>query len=136
MPYFVEWNDYLSVNVKEIDAHHKMLIEIINRLYQAMVDGVSDKVMKEVLVELIDYTKYHFSAEEEIMEKYAYLQLEDHRGMHRDFVTKLAGICRKHQVDKSPIDEEMLDFLKNWLINHILKTDRYLGIFLNDKGVR
>jgi len=134
MTYFVEWNDYLSVNVEEIDTHHKKLIEITNKLYQAMKDGISEDLMKSILVELIEYTKYHFSAEESIMEEYVYLQIDKHKAMHREFVLNLSDICHKYQVENVSIDSEMLDFLKNWLINHILKNDRYLGIFLNSKG--
>lgn len=134
MPYFVEWNDYLSVNVDEIDAHHKKLIEIINKLYQAMIDGTSESVMKSILVELIEYTKYHFSTEENIMEEYGYSQIDEHKEMHKAFVTNLADACSRYQVEKIPIDKEILDYLKDWLINHILKTDTYLGVFLNGKG--
>ena len=135
MPYFVEWNDYLSVNVEEIDNHHKKLIDITNSLYQASIDGINETLIKEIIVKLIEYTKYHFSAEEGLMESYGYLQVDQHRGMHKEFVSNLAEMCRKYQVEKVTIDSEILDFLKDWLINHILKTDMSLGIFLNTKGV-
>lgn len=134
MPYFVEWNDYLSVNVADIDSHHKKLIEIINRLYQSMVEGSSENMIKSVLVELIEYTRYHFSFEESLMDEFAYLQTDKHKEMHREFVSNLSESCRKYQVEKIPVQKEMLEFLKDWLINHILKTDRYLGIYLNSKG--
>jgi hemerythrin len=60
----IEWEDIYSVGIEEFDNDHKKLIELINRLHQAMLDKKAKEVLGEIINELVDYTIYHFNKEE------------------------------------------------------------------------
>ncbi len=86
---FMKWSDDLSVGVKEIDAQHQRFISLINDLHEAMLAKRGKDVLEEVLADLASYTQYHFSTEEEYMQKFGYAGFAAHRREHRAFVAKV-----------------------------------------------
>ncbi|MFN3309093.1 MAG: bacteriohemerythrin, partial [Anaerolineales bacterium] len=64
----ITWSDEFSVNIKEIDNQHRQLIEMVNQLQRAMKEGKGAAALNDILQRLIDYTDYHFSTEERMME--------------------------------------------------------------------
>ena len=69
---YLTWKDSYSVGIESIDNDHKKLIHLINNL-QTSIDYKTDKQFeKQTLDEVIDYTHYHFSREEELMKKHGY----------------------------------------------------------------
>lgn len=129
MPLF-EWTEELSVGVEEFDSHHKRLIEIINKLYDASVTGDVNAIMDEVLVELSNYTMYHFLGEEEAMQKVGYPDYPRHKESHLYFVQKTFDFAHDFRERKSGLSQDMLAFLRDWLVEHIMKTDKgYTNVF-------
>jgi hemerythrin-like metal-binding protein len=129
----VTWNDSLSVGVDVIDADHKVLIDQINMLGEAVVNGKDDVMTASVLNVLIDYTVYHFAREQQMMEQTAYGAADDHLREHRLLVKK----CRDIQLgyrQGTALGKDVLNFLKVWLTQHILKSDKALGQWLRDRG--
>jgi hemerythrin len=82
----IMWTDSFSVKVTEIDTQHKKLIELINKLYDAMKVGKSKDVMGEILNNLISYTATHFKTEEKYFDLYSYPEKEIHKAGHKQFV--------------------------------------------------
>jgi hemerythrin len=68
----IQWKDDYSVNVKEIDAQHQQLVNMVNELHAAMREGKANQVLQDLLKKLIDNTGYHFSTEEKLMQTYNY----------------------------------------------------------------
>ena len=91
---FIAWNVSLSVGVDKFDAHHRKLIGLINKLYLNMEEGAGVDVLKETLSELVSYTDYHFSAEEEAFAQFGYPQMESHIEQHHKLL-KTAGRIEK-----------------------------------------
>jgi hemerythrin len=120
------WSDSLLTGVSAIDADHKRLIDTINRLEGVTSAKDSRDVLKEVLISLLDYTKYHFDREEKLMQvAVGYLGAQAHKLEHRTFVKKVddyvAAFCAGQE-----FSEDMTLFLYRWFVNHINKTDREL----------
>lgn len=132
---FINWSEKLSVKVEIIDEQHKVLIAIINDLQEAMQAGKGKDVIENVLSRLIDYVKMHFGTEEKLMVKYAYPDQAYHKGEHFALTSQVGQLYLKVQAGKMIVTIETMDFLKNWLNNHILKTDVKFGEFLISKGV-
>jgi len=125
------WNDKYSVEVNEIDIQHKKLFEIANRLFEAMKAGESKSVMTRVLMELEDYTKYHFKKEEAYMKEFGYEAYPQHRKEHNYFVKKISQFRDDYKNGKVTISIELMTFLSNWLINHICVIDKsYSSLFM------
>ncbi len=124
---YIEWTEDLSVNNVSIDRDHKRLVDIINKLYESMKKGEGSKVAGEILDELVEYTREHFSNEERIMMKHKYSHLREHQKEHDRFVEDLIDLRDKLKSRKIFISIEIMKLLKSWLMHHIKGTDQKLG---------
>ncbi len=130
----IDWTDKMSVGVNEIDIQHKKLVDILNRLHDSLKANTTEKELKTIYMELIDYTKYHFSTEEKIMEEVGYENLEVHKKQHEKFVNKLYRMKERCHLGKEEISVELSSFLSGWVIGHIIHSDRdYKDAILNSE---
>lgn len=133
---FVEWNDSLSVGIEAIDADHKRLLGMINQLQTAAHYHTDDEMIEKTLNDLVEYTKYHFSREEEIMQANDYPDFDGHKQQHEDMVNQVLKFIDEYRVDKTRTIDNVTLFLKTWLINHIKGSDQEYAPFLKEKGVK
>ena len=121
---FFEWDDSLSVGVPLIDSDHQILISLINQLHETLEDEEARATMGSVLNALADYTEYHFAREERAMEAVGYADLEEHKQRHRKLEAQVNEIRRKYAENPDEtVGQELLDFLRDWLQNHIKRED-------------
>jgi hemerythrin len=117
---------YLGLDM--IDAEHKRLFEIAEEAYKLQNDEfVPDKFdyIVKILGELKDYTAFHFSNEEKYMESIQYKKMFSHKIEHQDFIEKLNQLdWEEIEKDQDKAISEILSYLNDWLINHILYTDK------------
>lgn len=130
-----DWKDEYSVNIKEIDKQHKRLVDALNDLWKAMRDGEAREVIGHTLKGLLEYTKVHFTYEEDLMKKYNYPGLADQIKSHNAFVQKITEYNDKYKQGKLMLSLEVMNFMKDWLQKHIMGTDKQYTGFFNEKGV-
>jgi hemerythrin-like metal-binding protein len=118
----VEWTDDLATGIELIDSQHKMLLAYINSLYRALLRKDEVPVLLDIVNCLKSYTANHFSTEEKYFTHSAY-PVGKHIEIHHNFVNKVASVERDLQNGHNSVGDELLVFLKDWLINHILRTD-------------
>ena len=131
----ITWNDSYSVKVKQMDDQHKKLVDIINHLHDAMKAGKGKDAVDKVLTDLIAYTKTHFASEESLMKLHAYPGYEEQKKAHNSLVMQVVDIQKKFEAGNAPLSQDVMNFLKDWLIKHIQGTDQKYGPYLNQKGV-
>lgn len=130
----IEWGPKYMIGVKSIDDQHKVLVDLMNEIYKAFGSNQSKKATTRVLKELIDYTVYHFGHEEEIFKKYNYPDSENHNLQHQKFVEKIKAFQKDFNSGNAILSFDLIDFLKSWLLNHILKIDKkYVAFFKENK---
>lgn len=134
MAYFI-WDDKYSVGVKEIDAQHKKLVDLVNELHEAMKQGKGKEMLSKVLDSLINYTASHFATEEKYMTKFNYPQYPTHKAEHEKLVKKVLSLQSDFNTGKAVLTLDIMNFLKDWLVNHIQGTDKKYGPFLNQNGL-
>lgn len=131
-----EWKDRYSLHIPEIDAQHKRLFEIGNRAYDiALLNDDYDHYdeIMSIIGELLDYTKYHFGYEEKLLEKYGYPELGGHYKEHNFYINKFKKISgEKVDDNQQQIVLDILDFLSQWISNHILISDRKYTLYLKE----
>ncbi|MFN3505075.1 MAG: bacteriohemerythrin [Caldimicrobium sp.] len=130
---FMEWSDRLVTGVKEADEQHKKLVGLINDLYDAMKAGKGKEVTDKILDELVKYAGYHFNTEETLMSKYAFPEFAIHKSEHEAFKAKIKEFLDKKAKGEATLSIEIMTFLKDWLIKHIMGTDKKYGPFLVQK---
>jgi len=120
------WNGALATGHPEIDEQHRKLIDLANRLNEAMQRGEARSEIGAVLEDLIKYTTFHFQFEENLMKKAGYPELFQHQREHKKLVNDV--LARKARFDSgAALSSELLSFLRDWLVNHIMKTDKALA---------
>lgn len=129
------WNDSYSVGIKEIDQQHKKLVEMINQLIDASGVSVRSETVSDTLTGMTNYAMYHFQTEEDLMREYEYPQYDAHHLAHMGFIRKTAEMAAAAIELEQTVPVELLSFLKDWLINHILKSDMQYKDFFNEKGL-
>ncbi len=133
---FMTWKDEFAVNIREGDTQHKKLLELLNRLFDAMKVGQGKEVLGITLKELVDYTVYHFGTEEKLFQQFGYPEYAKHKEEHDDLTKKALELKAAFDSGKQTITIEVMTFLKNWLNVHILQEDKKFGPYLQSKGVR
>lgn len=129
------WSDILSVNIENLDGQHKQLIKLINRLNRVAANTAEHEETAKILDELIQYTINHFKTEEELFQKFNYPEYDNHKREHEQFASKVRDFEKSFSNNSARVELSLLQFLKDWLVNHIMKADKRYAKFLNEKGV-
>ncbi len=126
----LEWKEEYSLGLQEIDNQHIKLIELINRLYDAFIKRQqSDEVIK-VIVELSEYIDVHFSTEEVYFKRFNYAETTEHIKEHHFFIEKVKEFQTQAKENKGRYVFNIINFLQDWLVNHITVTDKkYIECF-------
>ena len=132
----ITWSSVLSTGIAEQDTQHKKLIDLINQLNDAMQAGKGTDVMGKVLAELVNYTVYHFGYEEKLMAQHKYEDTPAHKAEHAKFVQTAGDFKKKFDAGSAVVSVEIMNFLRDWLTNHIMKTDKKLAQELGKAGVK
>lgn len=130
------WNDKYSVGVQKLDSQHTALFEILNDLHEAMMKGQAQNLTGPLLRKLVEYTRAHFSEEEALMAKAKYPSLASHRTLHNTLTQQVEEYAASFERGEVRLNMRLLNFLNDWLTNHILKVDHEYGPWLNEHGVR
>lgn len=131
-PHPIVWNEKFLTGITAIDEQHKILVSMLNEANQRLNADSNCYLLAELISDLMSYALYHFDTEEELMvnNRYDSERQALHFQEHRSFSAKMAGLQRDMNQGQPVSPEALLQFLNNWLRNHILHTDKQLGRFL------
>jgi hemerythrin len=128
------WRDTFSINVAQMDSHHKRLINVANAIMEHLQEGADRDSLDNAFDALVDYTRYHFTAEEKLMVLYSYPGVQGHSKSHGDLILQVSEYQKRMLSGDVPEKAGFLHFFESWL-RHIVDDDRKYGAFLNAKGV-
>lgn len=127
----MEWTLEYSVNEEKMDKQHQWLFELFNQIILHLNQDESEedpeeehRFLSELIGELEDYTRIHFSEEETLMKTLSFPDIDSHVLEHRKFEQKVREFKTLHTngLDKKA-DTEAFLFLREWLSDHILIKD-------------
>ncbi len=133
---FITWKDNYSVKIPSIDDQHKHLVHLINELYNKFYQGISNQDLEKIFSELEEYAVYHFNHEEKFMQLYGFEGYEAHRQEHENFKEKIASYRANLDADNTSDVIDLLTYLKNWLLKHIMGTDQKYAPLFQKKGLK
>ena len=131
----VTWSDDYSVSIKEIDDQHKKLFDLLNELHDAMKKAKGKSVLGKVIKDLISYTEFHFSTEEILLQNCKYPDFKQHKLKHDEFTKKVKEFEQKYLDGSVLLSQEIVQFLMNWLVNHIKESDKQYSLFIINANV-
>ena len=122
-----EFDETLVTGNELIDSQHKELIERINLLLKSCEDAQGKVKAVNMLDYLLDYTEFHFSAEEKLQEEISYPGLKEHREKHEEFKSAVKELQEMLEEEEGPTETFVAQVQKNvvdWLFTHIKGFDR------------
>lgn len=131
----ITWKDDMSVGVEQFDHQHQKLVGMLNGLHEDLGKGMAADHMGRLIGELANYTKTHFKSEEEYMAKHNYPELEDHKEEHRNLTRQVVDFYQQFKAGKATMSVQMMNFLRDWLVNHIQGTDMKYKEFYKKEGI-
>jgi len=135
MAYF-EWSSDLSVNVREIDDEHRKLVGLIDSLNEAMLAHRGREAQKAAIDAMVEYASTHFATEERYMQAFHYQGYPAHRLEHQKFTAKALELQARADRAGFILTLEVVSFLRAWLQNHIMGTDKRYQACFNEHGLR
>lgn len=123
-----QWSPLFETGLTDVDAQHQRLVQLVNQLSQD-VDSATPEYIDQALDALAEYTVYHFQCEEAIMagDGVAAAHGDRHKETHKRFVAQVVDWLERRKAGEPIKLRQLLDFLANWLIFHILGDDQSLG---------
>lgn len=120
----IKWRDSYNTGVQQFDDEHHKIVEFIGILYEALRNQSSKEDVVRVSNELLIYTENHFSNEEKAMRSAKYPHLEEHIVEHNRLKKEVQRYQEIIKNDFQKGTSELYRFLRDWLIEHIMKVDK------------
>lgn len=121
----LNWTDEFKTNIRAIDNDHRLLVDIVNGLHEAVSDGrVDETAAEQGLTALVLYVEDHFRREEAFMRASGYPRLAEHMRRHQELAFAVYEIQHMFRQDpQSLLRPEVWEFLGNWLSMHVRGCD-------------
>lgn len=131
----MEWGPTFAVQNEQIDYEHQRLFKMVNDLHEAVHNPLGDAnetymMIKLTLDQLVNYADYHFKTEETLMRETNYPKAVEHKAQHDALRAKVIDFKKLYATGKANVNDALMEFLRDWLVSHIKKTDVALGQFL------
>lgn len=132
-PIIFYWSKKFFTGIEEIDFQHYKIVNYVNDLYQKVLSNATPLELSKILKELAEFTANHFHYEEVLFDKCKYQNKKDHVYQHKKLLGEINEFVLKLESKNAKIDNVLIEFLTNWLANHILKEDMQYVPCLKDK---
>ena len=126
----LEWSSGLSIGVPEIDSQHQRLVQLANNLVAAIQTNIAEDILETLFKELREYTLFHFQDEELYMHTIGYPEAASHAEQHEELKRQVKEYQQSILQKETISPEEVLKFLKDWLVDHIIYEDMKISRFL------
>jgi hemerythrin len=128
----LNWTQALVTGHRIIDLQHQELIDLINELDQEIDGSAEREHLRDILQRLNQYVLFHFAHEEGMMlqRKIDAEHMQIHLQQHADFAEQVRMNMQQFE-RMSSVDKELLGkllaYLHQWLVEHIMGTDKLLS---------
>jgi hemerythrin-like metal-binding protein len=123
----MKWDESLSIGVAKIDGQHRKLIGMVQQLESSLRQGNTLTEMGRTLKSLVDYTSYHFKDEEDLMHQVNFHGYQEHEQQHRKLIEEVRRILVTIRGGEAFTAQDLIQFLTNWVLDHIEKEDKKIG---------
>jgi len=129
------WSHACAIGVQAMDDQHGILMDTMNELHAALVRGCTQKQLDEQMSRLVEFSRLHFLCEEQLLERYDFPGLEEHRKAHQELLRQIEETVEKVRQGLGVDSPALLTFLRTWYSEHIEDLDQEYGPWLNARGV-
>ena len=127
------WSHTCLTGILAMDDQHGILMDTLNELRSAISHG--SKETEEVLHRLMALSMLHFDAEESLMSRFSFPDIEVHRAEHQRLLAQLAEFSNSYAAGSTGRERTFVDFLRSWFHDHVEGMDQHYGPWLRERGV-
>lgn len=132
----IPWTNELSVGVKEIDEQHKIFLNILNELCDILANAKPIPEIVDILRQLTAYANFHFATEEKYFDKFHYELAAEHKEEHKKLLARVMEFNKRFEIEGEAILPELLDFLEDWLVDHLSEQDKKYMKCFSEHGLK
>lgn len=132
---YIHWDPSFETGQPLIDAQHRMLVFLFQKLNVAVKTGESQMTTNHVIGELKRFVEFHFSSEENLMRETGYPHLPAHQVQHMELLVELGALVTK-VLGGREFPEDLVYFLNKWLVEHISSHDQHVALHILDATTR
>jgi len=131
----VTWSENYAVGIEMIDSQHLMLVNLTNELYQACLtrDEALGDVFKETMGRMVDYVRFHFTAELELLHRIGYPDYKNHKDQHDQLVKNILISANEYKEGKKFVPNNFVRTLKDWVFGHIAIYDQTYATYVREQ---
>jgi hemerythrin len=129
----VVWDDKYATGIKLIDSQHKELFSLTNELFHACLHGdeaYKGGVFKETMSRVVEYVRFHFGAEQELLQRINYPDYQEHKKQHDTLVLKILASVKDYNEGKNFVPNHFVRTLRDWILSHIALSDKLYAAYI------
>ena len=131
----VVWDEKYATGIDLIDIQHKELFLLTNELFRACLTG--EKALKSVFTEtmgrMVDYVRFHFSAEQELLHRIKYPEYQEHKKQHENLIRDILEAVKAHHKGEKFVPNQFVRTMRDWILGHIALSDRQYAAYIADQ---
>lgn len=129
------WNQDCTVGVQAMDDQHGILLDALNELRMALLQGAEGREIREMLARTAGLMRMHLESEDRLLALHAFPGLAAHREEKQRLMGRLEQFNIRFEQRQRPAVYELVEFLRKWFTTHTSNDKRSYGIYLHSRGV-
>jgi hemerythrin len=131
----VVWDDKYALGIELIDNQHKELFSLTNELFRACLDTEKELqfVFKETMGRMVEYVRFHFGAEQELLQRVKYPDYHEHKKQHDEMVRNILETVKEYNYGKKLVPNQFVRTLRDWILSHIAHYDKLYAAFISSQ---
>ena len=128
----VAWESKYETGIPLIDYQHRELISLTNQLYRAclMGDDALQTAFKEAMGRMVEYVRFHFGAEQKLLEAIHYPDFPNHKKKHDLLVGNILEAVKEQKEGKKFVPNNFVRTLRDWVFSHIAIQDKQYSLYV------
>jgi hemerythrin-like metal-binding protein len=131
----IAWKEKYNLGIIIIDEQHRKFVDTINALYESISAGQVKENMPAVFQGLDDYANFHFATEEKYFDEFHYEGAAEHKDKHQEFRGILEVFREQVAEHAVEVSINLLDYLEDWLLDHLITMDKKYVQCFKDHGL-
>ena len=135
VPTIVNWDIKYSTGINLIDAQHQQLIILTNQLYAACFakEDELEIAFKAAMKRMVEYVRFHLSAEVKFLEGVKYPDSRNHKKMHDTLIQNILDTVKSHDEGKKFVPNNFVRTLVDWIFGHIAFYDKAYSVYIMEQ---
>ena len=131
----ISWSEKYNTGIEFVDSQHKELVNLTNQLYKACLSGheTAKTVFKEAMNRMVNYVRFHFGAEEELLLRINYPSYAEHKKQHEQLIQKILDAAKNYNDGKKFVPNQFVRTLQEWVFSHIAFYDKQFSFFVDEQ---